>query len=74
MSSDGISTGSNGAVVFTGGRVILGTWTRDDRLQPFTFKDPNGQPILFTPGRTFVELANSGNGRFPGSDELTLVP
>ncbi len=73
-SPDGTSTGSNGAVVFTGGRVILGTWTRDDRLQPFTFKDPDGQPILFAPGRTFVELANSGNGRFPGSDELTLVP
>ena len=61
--------------MFTGGRVILGTWTRDDRLQPFAFKDPDGQPILLTPGRTFVELANTGNGPFAGGgDELTLVP
>ena len=33
------------------------------------------QPVLLTPGRTFVELANSGNGSFSGGgDDFTLVP
>lgn len=74
-SPDGTSTGSGGAVVFTGGRVVLGTWTRDDRLQPFAYTDPDGQPVRLTPGRTFIELPNSGDGRFNGwTDALTLVP
>jgi hypothetical protein len=66
----GASTGTNPAQVFTGGRAISGTWSRADRLQPFTLTDDAGQPILLTPGRTFVELANSGKGSFPGSDEF----
>jgi hypothetical protein len=72
-SPDGQTTGTNPVLVFTGGRMVTGTWTRADRLNPFTFTDDAGAPILLTPGRTFVELSNSGKGAFPGSDELTMI-
>jgi hypothetical protein len=73
-SPDGQTTGTELAMVFTGGRMITGTWTRADRLDPFAFIDDSGAPIQLTPGRTFIELANSGKGSFPGNDEFTAVP
>jgi hypothetical protein len=72
-SPDGMTTGTNPAAVFSGGRIVLGAWTRATRLDPFTFADPSAVPILFTPGRTFIELPNSGNGGFPGEDTFTPV-
>ncbi len=72
-SPDGITTGTNPAAVFTGGRIVLGTWTRTDRLAPFVFADTAAAPILLTPGRTFIELPNSGKGGFPGEDAFTPV-
>ncbi len=72
-SPDGITTGSDPAIVFTGGRMISGTWSRSGRLDPFAFTDASGAPVLLTPGRTFIELSNSGKGSFPGSDKLTPV-
>ena len=52
--------GSGQAFVLSAGRVIQGTWTRTDRLQPFTLTDATGHVIELTPGRTFVELARDG--------------
>jgi hypothetical protein len=49
--------GTGAVAVYTGGKVVTGTWTRDDRLQTFTLKDAAGAPIRLTPGRTWVELA-----------------
>ncbi len=72
-SPDGITTGTNPAIVFTGGRMINGAWTRGGRLDSFSFADASGAPILLTPGRTFIELPNSGKGPFPGSDKFTPV-
>ncbi|MEO5900859.1 MAG: DUF3048 domain-containing protein [Ilumatobacteraceae bacterium] len=51
--------GSGAVAVYTGGRVVTGTWTRPDRLQTFTLADDAGNPILLTPGRTWVELAEA---------------
>ena len=48
--------GTGKMFVFTGGVMIEGTWTRDDRLKPFTLKDSSGAVIALTPGRTWVEL------------------
>ena len=73
-SPDGTTTGSGPAIVFTGGQMITGTWSRADRLDPFALTDEAGAPILLTPGRTFFELSNSGNGSFRGSDKFTAVP
>ena len=72
-SPDGITTGTNPTAVFTGGRIVLGTWTRATRLDPFAFADSSAAPILLTPGRTFIELPNGGKGAFPGTDTLTPV-
>lgn len=52
--------GTGKAWVYTGGNVVEGTWTRDDRLKPFTLTDSAGAPILLAPGRTWVELARPG--------------
>ena len=52
--------GTGKAFVYTGGNVVEGTWTRDDRLQPFVLTDSAGAPILLAPGRTWVELARAG--------------
>lgn len=60
-SPDAQSVGSGEAFVFTGGGAIHGTWTRFDRLAPFTLLDDAGNPILLTPGRTFVELPREGD-------------
>jgi hypothetical protein len=49
--------GTGEVYVFTGGTVVHGKWTRDDRLKPFTFTADDGTPMLLTPGRTWVELA-----------------
>lgn len=52
--------GSGEVMVFTGGHLVRGTWTRSDRLSPIVLTDGSGAPILLTPGRTFVELARKG--------------
>jgi hypothetical protein len=73
-SPDGRTTGTGAVTVFTGGRMIDGTWSRAERLQSFVFTDAAGAPIRLTPGRTFIELANGGNGSFNGRvDEFTPV-
>jgi hypothetical protein len=64
-SPDAVSTGSGEAWVFTAGNLVHGTWTRADRTQPFTLKDDAGNPILLTPGRTFIELPRSSETPVP---------
>lgn len=49
--------GSGPAWVLTGGSLVRGTWTRGDRLDPFTLRTDDGSVIALTPGRTWVELA-----------------
>ena len=73
-SPDGGTIGKGKAVVFTNGKMIDAQWSRTDRLQPIQLTDANGDPVLLTPGTTFFELANSGLGTFPGTDELEVFP
>ena len=49
--------GSGEVLIFTGGTLQRGTWSRADRLSPISFTDGAGNPLLLTPGRTWVELA-----------------
>ena len=66
--------GTGTVVVFTDGIVIAGTWTRRDRLAPFTLTDPTGAPILLTPGHTFIELARTGKTAIvPGGTDAKSV-
>ncbi|HEY5423307.1 MAG TPA: DUF3048 domain-containing protein [Ilumatobacteraceae bacterium] len=53
------TTGTGEAYVFSDGKVVHGTWTRNDRLNPFTLTADDGTPMLLTPGRTWVELART---------------
>jgi len=49
--------GSGEVLIFTGGTLQRGTWSRTDRLSPISFADGAGNPLLLTPGRTWVEMA-----------------
>ena len=73
-SPDGGTIGSGDAVVFTNGKQIPAHWTRSDRLHPVSLTDASGNPVLLTRGTTWFELANSGKGTFPGTDELEIMP
>jgi hypothetical protein len=73
-SPDGGTIGTGEAVVFTNGKQIPATWSRPDRLSPISLTDTGGSPILLTRGTTWFELANTGNGTFPGTDELEILP
>jgi hypothetical protein len=61
-SPDAQTIGTGEAFVFSGGSYVHGTWTRDDRLKPYTLTADDGTPIQLTPGRTFVELPRTGFG------------
>ena len=50
--------GTGAAVVYTAGHKIEGTWTRQNTTEPFQL-EAAGQPILITPGRTWVELVDA---------------
>jgi hypothetical protein len=51
------TTGKGEVFAFSAGKAVHGTWTRADRLTPYTLTADNGDPIALTPGRTWVELA-----------------
>lgn len=65
-SPDAQTLGSGEAHVLTGGNWVKGTWSREDRLQPFTLTAEDGSIIQLTPGRTFIEL--------PRADKTLVLP
>ncbi|MEP7115416.1 MAG: DUF3048 domain-containing protein [Ilumatobacteraceae bacterium] len=73
-SPDGGTIGTGNAVVFTNGKAQEAHWARNGRLNPIELTDSAGAPILLTPGTTWFELANTGLGTFPGTDELEVLP
>jgi hypothetical protein len=56
--------------VFSDGQVQEGQWIRTDPLQPYQLVGADGEPILLTPGVTWVELAE---GLFSGEPENPIV-
>jgi hypothetical protein len=59
-SPDAQTIGTGEAFIFTGGTMVHGTWTRNDRLEPFKLTDDLGFLVELTPGRTFIELPRPG--------------
>lgn len=53
------------ALVFTGGHLIRGRWSRPSAAQPWQVTDNNGNPVRLIPGQTFIAL--------PGGDVLVMV-
>lgn len=69
------TVGTGVAWVFTGGSVLIGTWTREDATRPFELRTDDGEPMLLHPGRTWVELARAGKGAIvPGGADPASVP
>ncbi len=46
------------AFYFFDGKVVEGTWSRSSALDPFTFKDKDGNIILFNRGHTWVGVVS----------------
>ncbi|NIQ57720.1 MAG: hypothetical protein GWN85_30915 [Gemmatimonadetes bacterium] len=46
--------GSGRALVFAGGRVVEGTWSRPTPSDPITLDDADGDPIAVPPGRPWI--------------------
>lgn len=59
-----VSVGSGKAVVLTAGKIIVGTWSRPTATDKPVLKDSAGAPISLTPGRTWVEMPESGQTRY----------
>jgi hypothetical protein len=49
-------TGGGKASIFRDGRRVDGTWKRDGPLDMFTFQDSAGEPILLSPGQSWVHF------------------
>jgi hypothetical protein len=62
-----MTVGTGEAWVFSDGKMVQGTWTRNDRSEVTTFLDANNQPIRLNPGRTWVEFV-------PNGDNVDVLP
>lgn len=60
------TVGEGVAWVFTGGSVVIGTWSRESASEPFALTAADGEPIRLHPGRTWVELSRV--------DKAAIVP
>lgn len=54
------TVGRGEAFVYTNGTIVHGTWDRPSEDRPASLVDDAGQPILLTPGPTWVELPRPG--------------
>jgi hypothetical protein len=57
---DGIMTGSGPCWIFSGGKVVKGTWSRPNLTTPATYKDSAGATIALAPGNTWIEVPPIG--------------
>jgi hypothetical protein len=58
----GVNLASSGyASLFMGGKRIDGTW-ESDGTNPPRFKDTNNNPLKLTPGKTWFQVLNVGQG------------
>lgn len=53
------TVGEGGASIYRGGTVTHGFWARDERTDPFTLTDADGEPVSLAPGTTWVELVEA---------------
>ena len=62
-----VSIGSGKAYVLTAGHVIEGRWERELAEDPPTLTDDSGDPILLTPGRTWILYPEDAGTLLPES-------
>lgn len=56
MGAEATLTGSGTVNVFSGGRVVRGTWSRSTLRRPIVYRTGSGRVIALTPGQTWVDL------------------
>ncbi len=59
-SPEALVTGAGEAFVYTNGVVLHGRWERPSEERPAALFDAAGQPVLLTPGQTWIELPRAG--------------
>jgi hypothetical protein len=59
-SPEAVTVSYGEAVLFSGGKVVTGSWERGDAALPAIFKDSTGKVMELTPGVTWIELAQAG--------------
>lgn len=68
------TVGTGRAWVYSGGKVVEGTWNRPDNLSAWNLTDASGESIVLTAGRTWVELIREGQAvEVPAGSALTDV-
>lgn len=60
-----MTSGEGDAIVLTDGKVVTGRWKRPNALSGWQLVDSQGQPILLTPGHTWVGLPENGSLALP---------
>ena len=53
---EGDMVGSGKAEIATNGRIVKGTWRKDDDTAPTRFFGPDGEPVVLTAGQTFIQV------------------
>lgn len=61
FNSKAITVGEGDAVVYTDGHAVAARWSRASAAEPIVYRDLAGGEILFTPGRTWIEIAPAGS-------------
>ncbi|CAN5464126.1 DUF3048 domain-containing protein [soil metagenome] len=59
-SPEALTVGGGEAYVYTNGVLVHGRWERPAEDRPAALTDDQGQPILLTPGQTWIELPRAG--------------
>ena len=63
--------GTGQAQVCSGGKCVNATWSKASQIAPISLTDAAGNPVLFAPGNTWVELQPAGP---EGKTVLTAKP
>lgn len=59
-----LESGGGRAILFTAGRVIEGSWRKENADAPTLFVDAGGSPLRLTPGQTYIAQLPVGIGSF----------
>ena len=59
-SPEAITVGSGVAYIYTGGKLIQGSWSRSRATDRIVYRAGNGREVLLTPGRTWIAIAPPG--------------
>lgn len=70
---DAHTTGEGAVSVLIGGERFEGRWSRPTAADPYRFEDAEGQPILLTPGRTWLTLVPVGTYDFTVTPEIAAL-